>query len=116
MTCRLGRPCSPTAKHPTERVGGSRSTRPVVELGAVDRRHPLLAGPHENVGLRREPLVEAIERALLNVNDAGTVLQIVGERPGTAVGTEDAIEPLARTCFGIRGVGVALRGSAEREV
>src|SRR5262245_2647208 len=96
------------------RMPGSRSTGPVVELGEVERPCPLLAAQREDFGLRRKPLVEAIERAFLHVNDARTVLQVVGEHPGTAVGTEDAIEPLARTGFaGARTVGEALGGSAQ---
>src|SRR5262249_51688377 len=47
-------------------------------------------------------------------NDAGTVLQVVGEHPGTAVGAKDAIEPLVRTCFGVRTVGEALGASAQQ--
>src|SRR5215467_6307074 len=58
-------------------------------------------------------LVEAIESAFLDENDPRAVLQVVGDHPGTAVGTEDAIEPLARTCFGVRTVGEALGVSAE---
>src|SRR5262249_26070134 len=62
---------------------------------------------------RREPLLEAIESAFLHEHDAGAVLQVVGEHPGSAVGTEDAIEPLARTGFGVQTVGEALGVSAE---
>ena len=58
-------------------------------------------------------LVEAIESAFLDENDPRAVLQVVGDHPGTAGGTEDAIEPLARTCFGVRTVGEALVMSAE---
>jgi len=85
----------------------------VVELREVERQHPVLAAPREDFGLRREPLVEAIESAFLHVNDARTVLQVVGEHPGTTVSTEDTIEPLARTCFGVRTVGEALGASAQ---
>src|SRR5262249_26303690 len=92
---------------------GSRSTRPVVELWEVEWPCPLLATPREDFCLWREPLVEAIESAFLNVNDARTVLQVVGDYSGTAVGTEDAIEPLVRTCFGVRTVGEALGASAQ---
>src|SRR5262245_4487700 len=92
---------------------GSRSTRPVVELWEVEWPCPLLAAPREDFGLRREPLVEAIESAFLHVNDARTVLQVIGDHPGTAVGTEDAIEPLVRTCFGVRTVREALGASAQ---
>src|SRR5262249_15399143 len=42
-----------------------------------------------------------------------SVLLVVGDHPGTAVGTEDAIEPLVRTCFGVRTVGEALGASAQ---
>jgi len=100
------------ARLPT-RVRGSRSTGLVVELREVERPHPRLAAPREYLGFRREPLVEAIESAFLHENDARSVLQVVGEHPGTAVGTEDAVEPLARTCFGIWTVGEALGVSAE---
>src|SRR5262245_55631209 len=95
------------------RAGGSSSPGPVVELREVERRHPRLAAPREDFGPRRKPLVEAIESAFLHVNDARTVLQIVGDHPRTAVGTEDAIEPLVRTCLGVRTVGEALGASAE---
>ena len=94
-------------------VRGSRSTGPVVELGEVERRHPLLAAPRKDLDFRREPLVETIESAFLHENVAREVLQVVGNHPGTAVGTEDAIEPLARTCLGIRTVGEALGVPAE---
>src|SRR5262245_20004133 len=95
----------------------SHSTGPVVELWKVERTCPLLAAPREDLEFRREPLVEAIESAFLHENDARAVLQVVGEHPGTAVGTEDTIEPLARTCFGVRTVGEALGVSAEhREI
>src|SRR5262245_26757454 len=43
------------------RVSDSRSPGPVVELWDVERPCPLLAAPSEDFGLRREPLVEAIE-------------------------------------------------------
>src|SRR5262249_62408034 len=91
----------------------SHSTAPVVELGEVEPRHPVLAAPREDFGLRREPLVEAIESAFLHVNDARTVLQVVADHPGTAVGAEDTIEPLACTCFGVWAVGEALGASAQ---
>src|SRR5215475_11336967 len=91
----------------------SHSTAPVVELGEVEPRHPVLAAPREDFGLRREPLVEAIESAFLHINDARTILQVVGDHPGTAVGAKDAIEPLVRTCFGVRTVGEALGASAQ---
>src|SRR5262249_29483491 len=94
-------------------VRGSRSTGPVVELWEIERPCPLLAAPRENLEFRREPLIEAIESASLHEHGPREVLQVVGEHPGTAVGTEDAIEPLARTCFGIRTVGEALGVSAE---
>src|SRR5262249_5198569 len=94
-------------------VRGSRSTGSVVELWDVERRHPLLAAPRKDLDFRREPLVEAIESAFLHVNDARTVLQVVGDHPGTAVCTEDAIEPLAPTCFGVRTVGETLGASAQ---
>src|SRR5262245_26950316 len=84
------------------RVSGCRSPGPVVELGDVERPCPLLADPREDLGLRREPLVEAIERAFLHVNDARTVPQVVGDHPGTAVGTEDPLQPLVRRCLGVR--------------
>src|SRR5262245_60189674 len=79
---------------PAKRVSGVSSLGPVVELGEIERRHPRLAAPREDVGLRREPLVEAIERAFLRVHAARTVLQVVCDHTGTAVGTEDALEPL----------------------
>src|SRR5262245_2410310 len=82
-------------------------------IGGCERRHPVLAAPREDFGLRREPLVEAIESAFLHVNDARTVLQVVGNYPGTAVGARDTIEPLLRTCFGVRTVGEALGASAQ---
>src|SRR5262249_13428517 len=91
----------------------SHSTGPVVELWEVERPCPLLAAPREYLGFRREPLVEAIESAFLHENDARAVLQVVGEHPGTTVGTEDTIEPLARTCFVVGTVGEALGFSAE---
>src|SRR5215510_12728702 len=94
-------------------VRGSRSTGPVVELWEVKRPHPRQAAPREDLGLRREPLVEAIEGAFLHENDARTVLQVVADHTGTAVGTEDAIEPLACTWFGIRTLREALGASAE---
>src|SRR5262244_1798581 len=90
-----------------------RSFGSVVELWDVERPCPLLAAPREDFGLRREPLVEAIESAFLHVNVTRTVLQVVGDHPGTAVRTEDAIEPLVRTCFGVRTVGEALGASAQ---
>src|SRR5262245_48579875 len=90
-----------------------RSFGSVVELWDVERPCPLLAAPREDFGLRREPLVKAIESAFLHVNDARTVLQVVGGHPGTAVGTEDPIEPLVRTCLGVRTVREALGASAE---
>src|SRR5262245_40133287 len=85
----------------------------MVELWEVERPCPLLAAPCEDLEFRREPLVEAIESAFLHENGARDVLQVVGEHPGTAVGTEDSIEPLARTCFGVRTGGKALGVSAE---
>src|SRR5262245_66396424 len=94
-------------------VRGSHSTGPVVELWEVERPCPLLAAPREDFEFRREPLVEAIESAFLHENVAKEILQVVADQPGTAVITEDAIEPLARTCFGIRTVGEALGASAE---
>src|SRR5215470_14664695 len=94
-------------------VRGSRSTGSVVELWEVERRHPLLAAPRKNLDFRREPLVEAIESAFLHENVAREVLQVVADQPGTAVCTEDAIEPLARTGLGMRTVGEALGVSAE---
>src|SRR5262245_56725077 len=93
-------------------VRGSRSTGPVVELWEIERPCTLLAAPREDLEFRREPLIEAIESAFLHENEARAVLQLVGEHPGTAVGTEDAIEPLARTCFSIWTVGEALGVSA----
>src|SRR5262245_8762381 len=90
-----------------------RSFGSVVELWDVERPCPLLTAPREDIGLRREPLVEAIESAFLHENNARTVLQVVGDHPGTAVRTEDAIEPLARTCFGVRAVGETLGASAQ---
>ena len=92
---------------------GSRSTGPVVELGEVERRHPLRAAPRKDLDFRCEPLVEAIESAFLHENVAREVLQVVADHPETAVGIEDAIEPLARTCLGIRTVGEALGAPAE---
>src|SRR5262249_58683246 len=86
-------------------ICSSRSTGHVVELREVERPCPLLAAPREDLDFRREPLVEAIESSFLHENGAREVLQVVGEHPGTAVGIEDAIEPLARTCLGIRTVG-----------
>src|SRR5262245_12527086 len=74
-------------------VRGSRSTGPVVELWEIERPCPLLAAPREDLEFRREPLIEAIESAFLHENGPREVLQVVGEHPGTAVGTEDAIEP-----------------------
>src|SRR5215813_8405005 len=91
----------------------SHSTGPLAELWEVERPCPLLAAPREDLEFRREPLVETIESAFLDEDGAREVLQVVGEHPGTTVSTEDAIEPLARTCFGIRTVGEALGGSAE---
>src|SRR5262245_57835391 len=91
----------------------SHSTGPVVELWEVERPCPLLAAPREDLEFRREPLVEAIESAFLHDDGPREVLQVVGKHPGTTVITEDAIEPLARTCFGIRTVGEALGASAE---
>src|SRR5215468_2302133 len=80
----------------------SHSTGPVVELWEVERPCPLLAAPREDLEFRCKPLVEAIESAFLHENGAREVLEVVGEHPGTTVSTEDAIEPLSRTCFGIR--------------
>ena len=91
---------------------GSRSTRLVVELWEVKRMCPLLAGPREDLDFRREPLV-AVESPFLHENRAREILQVVGEHSGAAVGTEDAIESLARACFGIRTIREALRCSAE---
>src|SRR5262249_30505025 len=58
-------------------------------------------------------LFEAIESTFLYPNDARAVLEVVGDHPGTAIGTEDAIETLARTCFGVRTVTEALGVSAQ---
>ena len=77
-------------------------------MGKVERPCPLLAAPREDLDFRREPLVEAIESAFLHENGGKKVLQVVGEDPGTAVDTEDSIEPLAPTRLGIRTVGEAL--------
>src|SRR5262247_1621655 len=88
-------------------IDGCHSTWPVVELWHVERRHPLLAAPRKDLDFRREPLVEAIEGALLHEHVAREVLQGVAEQPGTAVFAEDAIEPLARTGLGMRTVGEA---------
>jgi len=38
----------------------------VVELWEVERPHPRLAGPREDLGLRWEPLVEAIEWVIVS--------------------------------------------------
>jgi len=85
----------------------------VVELWKVERPCPLLAAPGENLDFGRVPLVEAVESAFLHENGAREILQPVGEHPGTAVGTENAIEPFTRTRLGIRSVGEALCLSAE---
>src|SRR5262245_58462057 len=94
-------------------IDGCHSTGPVVELWEVERQHPLLAAPRKDLDFRGEPLVEAIESALLHENVAREVLQVVADQPGTAVCTEDAIEPLARTGLGVRTVGEALGVPAE---
>src|SRR5262249_37064253 len=89
------------------------SLGPVVELSDVERRHPRLAAPREDFGLRREPLVHAIKSAFLPIDDARTVLQVVGDHPGTAVGAEDPVLSLAVTGFGVRTVGETLGASAQ---
>src|SRR5215470_9074600 len=94
----------------------ARSTAPVVELWEVEGPCPFLAAPRIYLGLRRKPLIKAVECAFLHINDARAVLQVVGDEPGAAVGAEDAVEPLARTCLGVRTVGEALGGSAEHEI
>src|SRR5262245_40114553 len=94
-------------------MSGRRLLGPVVELWDVERTCPWLAAPREDFGLRREPLVEAIESAFLHVNDARAVFEVVGDHPRTAIGTKDAIKPLVRTCFGVRTVGEALGTSTE---
>src|SRR5262249_40636197 len=67
--------------------GGCDSAGPVVELWEVEGRHPLLAAPRKDLDFRGEPLVEAIESALLYENVAREVLQVVADQPGTAVCT-----------------------------
>src|SRR5262249_24212921 len=69
------------------------STGPVVELWKVEGLHPRLPGPSKDVGLRREPLVELIERAFLHVND-GSSLHVVGNHPATPERTEKPISTL----------------------
>jgi hypothetical protein len=72
-----GLPIAAQERSAPTRVSGCRSAGSVVELWEVERPHPRLAGPREDLGLRREPLVEAIESAFLHVNDAGSVFRLL---------------------------------------
>jgi len=78
-----------------------------------ERPCPLQSALHEHLDFRRDQL-GAIETAELHENDAREALQVVGVQPGTADGTEDAIEPFACTCLGIRIIVEALGASAEQ--
>src|SRR4029077_13872227 len=91
----------------------SSSTWHAVELWEVERSCPLQPAVDEHLEFRRDQL-RASETADLHEDEARETLQVVGVQPGSADGTEDAIESSARTCLGIRIVVEAVDASAEQ--
>jgi hypothetical protein len=92
----------------------------VVELWDVERPCPLLAAPREDLEFRREPLVEAIERAFLHENDARTELLATGEGGiGYLLKGVSATYPLmaeGRTNVAISRALVVTPGAVEKHV